>query len=492
MWGATFTGQGCRIWLCDGLGSFFIGGLLCVNLIGCSLGDLVTGNPLPSDAQDPNAMKTPVGALGSYYAALIALATATRNVVMITGLLTDELQSGLARSSSPVFPSNREALMDARTLSQGIGQWADGGFVALQIVRGSTHEAIGALRKYHLTAPTALVGHLQAVEGMAEVLLAEIYCSGIPLSTLDFEGDITIKAGSSSEEVFKHAVILFDSALISATDSIRIMHFARLGRARALLALQDYGGAARAVRDVPTIYKYEVSYTDAVGAVRSNGFERTEGEGRSVADSEGINGLPFRSSHDVRTLSDSIRSNVDFANMGRWVPRKYLPPGAKADDNPGTVPIILASGIEARLIEAEAALARNDASWLPTLNTLRTTCLTLAGCPTPAPAGTGALSGLPPLLDPGAGMLPLGKTAHDVRVDLLFQERAYWLFLTGHRQGDLRRLVRQYGRNQATVYPIGPWGIQPLSDFGFDVNLPVPDAERIGNPIFRGCFNRDA
>lgn len=35
--------------------------------------------------------------------------------------------------------------------------------------------------------------------------------------------------------------------------------------------------------------------------------------------------------------------------------------------------------------------------------------------------------------------------------DQLFKERAYWLFLTSHRLGDLRRLVRQYGRGVSSV-----------------------------------------
>src|SRR5690606_40849192 len=43
----------------------------------------------------------------------------------------------------------------------------------------------------------------------------------------------------------------------------------------------------------------------------------------------------------------------------------------------------------------------------------------------------GSLPGLPPLEDPGTD---------EARVDLLFQERAYWLFLTGRRHADMRRL----------------------------------------------------
>ena len=34
------------------------------------------------------------------------------------------------------------------------------------------------------------------------------------------------------------------------------------------------------------------------------------------------------------------------------------------------------------------------------------------------------------------------------REDLMFRERAFWLFGTGHRLGDMRRMIRQYGRGR--------------------------------------------
>ena len=50
--------------------------------------------------------------------------------------------------------------------------------------------------------------HLLALEGYTEVLLAELYCSGIPLSTVDYRGDYTLRPGSSTEQVFAHAAAL--------------------------------------------------------------------------------------------------------------------------------------------------------------------------------------------------------------------------------------------------------------------------------------------
>jgi hypothetical protein len=92
----------------------------------------------------------------------------------------------------------------------------------------------------------------------------------------------------------------------------------------------------------------------------------------------------------------------------------------------------IASGLEARLIQAEALLATNPGGWLTAMNTIRATRITPA---------------LPALADPGTQV---------GREDLHFRERAFWLFGTGHRLGDLRRMIRQYNRTEDGVFPTGP------------------------------------
>ncbi|HEY7767872.1 MAG TPA: hypothetical protein VIB55_06800, partial [Longimicrobium sp.] len=139
----------------------------------------------------------------------------------------------------------------------------------------------------------------------------------------------------------------------------------------------------------------------------------------------------------------------------------------------------LASGVEARLIEAEAQLAANpnDGAWLATLNTLRASASTLI--PLLYPSITDAIKAsfpqtLAPLTDPGTAA---------GRVDLLFRERALWMYVTGHRLGDLRRLIRQYGRSESTVFPTGTYFYGPGGVFGNDVALPIPFAE-INNTLY--------
>jgi hypothetical protein len=104
--------------------------------------------------------------------------------------------------------------------------------------------------------------------------------------------------------------------------------------------------------------------------------------------------------------------------------------------------------------------------------------------PCTAPAGTGGVAGLPLLIDPG------NSTGDTVRINLVLQERAYWLFLTAHRQGDLRRLVRNYGRSPNAVYPTGVY-FGGYGNYGNDITMPIPGAERI-NPHFHGCLDRGA
>ena len=94
---------------------------------------------------------------------------------------------------------------------------------------------------------------------------------------------------------------------------------------------------------------------------------------------------------------------------------------------------------------------------------------------------TGLPTAIAPLTSP---------TTQAAAVDMLFKERAYWLWLTGHRLGDMRRLVRQYGRAANTVFPIGNMRYRPGNTYGNDVNLVVPFNER-NNPKFNGCLDRN-
>lgn len=434
---------------------------------------LGSGDTLAPGQADPKATQNPAGAMEAYNATRAQLNTAygaygTTDFVITTGLLSDELESGSIGAPRGIFATGM--VTDSRQLPQYRDPALEPQqepyiqvYTELHSVRSQSHQAIGLLQQYDPKAPVALVGHLHALTGYAEVMLADLYCSGIPLSTLDYGGDYTLEPGSSTSAVYSHAVAQFDSAITLAKDSVRILHLAQIGKGRALLALGQFAAAAAAVSTVPDGYQYAETYQpNQDGAIDDNFGAFSPGQAQfafyTVADREGGTGLDYMSSNDPRTATTAVMTNQ--YNEPDYFAAKYATDGSS--------PVVLADWIEARLIEAEASLAAGRvADWLNTINHLRETAIVPALADTTDPGSAGA------------------------RVNLLFRERAFWLFLTGHRLGDMRRLVRQYGRLPTTVFPIGPYA-GANGAYGSAVNAPVPAAEFLGNPKFTGCINRGA
>lgn len=443
-----------------------------VAVAGCSLDGMLGTDELPPDLTDPAITETPQGALAAYHGTLASFRTVFAagvgstggytNVVEIAGLLSDELHWGRG---------NRESRADQRDLPERPEYAVDGTYADLHRVRGQARQAIGLLTEY---APGAeeLIGHLHAIKAYAEIFLAELYCSGIPLSTLDYRGDFTYRKGSTTEEVYEHALALLDTALALTGDSIRFANLARVGKARALLGLGRFADAAAAVAAVPDEFRYEVVYSIASGNPNKGSYAFTNAGSLwhlTVADRKGSNGLDYISSGDARTRVEPSWG-VNSRGMHVYFPSKYSPDGSSA--------ILLASGVEARLVEAEAALRAGDVTtWLGKLNHLRRTAWTSIVPPVDGP--------LEDLSDPGDDR---------ARVDVLFRERAFWLFLTGQRQGDMRRLLRHYGRTPHEVYPIGPYYHPSRGGltYGPYVDLPIPHTEQIYNRHFTGCAARGA
>ena len=87
------------------------------------------------------------------------------------------------------------------------------------------------------------------------------------------------------------------------------------------------------------------------------------------------------------------------------------------------------------------------------------------------------------LTDPGTA---------DGRNILLFREKAFWTFGRGQRLGDLRRLIRQYGRTDANTFPVGEH--YRGGNYGADVTLPVPQDEQNNPNVPAGgaCIDRKA
>lgn len=293
--------------------------------------------------------------------------------------------------------------------------------------------------------------------GYSYILFAENYCSGVPFSTLDANNNIVYGDPQTREQVLQSAIAKFDSAITIATakKNADLLNLARVGKGRALLDLGQFANAAAAVAAVPTGFEYLVR-SSANSLRQNNGIWNYTANtfAFSVPDREGGNGLPYLSANDPR---------LDVVATGQRGFDRATPFNLQLKYPDLQASVVLANGIEARLIEAEAGFrGGTPGPAIAKLNDLRAT------------------AGLDPLTDPGSDL---------ARTNLLFSERAFWMWGTAHRLGDMRRLVRQYSRPQNTVFPTGEY--HKGGEYGNDVNFPVSSDER-NNPKFTGCIDRSA
>jgi hypothetical protein len=301
-------------------------------------------------------------------------------------------------------------------------------------------------------------GHSEALSlsAYAYLLFAEQFCSGVPFSTLTDDG-VDFGQPQSRAEILAIALAKFDSALTFALDHENddLANLARVGRGRVLQNQGNFVQAAAAVSTVPTSFEYAIEGSSN-SARQNNGIWNYTINffGFSVPEREGVNGLNWRSANDPRVPWINT-GEVGFDGETPYFMQQEYPDKVSAT--------VLASGIEARLIEAESALqVGNSATAFQILNTLRQSL------------------GMSTLAAPGTA---------GARIDALFRERAFWLYLTAHRLGDMRRLIRQYGRSESTVFPVGDY--HKGGEYGSDVNFPVSSDER-NNPNFEACLDRNA
>lgn len=424
----------------------------------------------PESLRDPSALPVlRAGALSDFQVAYSG--PGDDGQVSLAGLFTDEL------FNAETFPTRQE--VDQRLRIQETNGTLEGLFRNLQRARVSAERASAAYAS--LSGNAREHGEVLSLAGFSYILAGENYCSGVPFSRLTDAGNTEYGPPLPTDSIFRRAIAAFDQALAKATGTgaadVQISNLAKVGRGRALLNLGQYAEARLAVQGVPASFSYIIESSENSGRQQNGLFALVDlGRRYTMSDAEGGNGLDFLSARDPRAPYVRLAglAGVGFAqDIPLFRQRKY--PSRTA----GTP---LANGVEAKLIVAEALLKAGDATFIDTLNALRATTSLLVDPTFGTP--------LTPLVDPGTAV---------GRENLLFRERAFWLFLTSHRMGDLRRLVRQYGRAQESVYPTGGWRASFLSEgvisrsgsYGTDVNFPIPFDER-NNPSFKGCLSRGA
>jgi len=320
-----------------------------------------------------------------------------------------------------------------------------------------TSIAIAAVRAY---TPDSLkgdyLGQLYAIRGYAVLQAAEDVCSGFPLNDVSLDNRPLFSGPISTDSALVLANAQLDSAIKYVRDSASFVTLARVTKGRALLEQGKYAEAASVVAPVGTS---DVVQTNDYGAALYDYFGPVGwdqgGVNMAVGDSEGQNGLPFASAHDPRIPLVAAGTRAADDNDSLYQTTKY-------PDN--TTHLVIASGIEARLIEAEAALHEpNPSKAFAILDTLR------------AMVGLGALT-IPPTVD--------------AQIDTVYKERAFWLYLTGRRLGDLRRLIRVYGRDPESVFPTGAYVTG--GSYGNATAIPfILAGQQLSNPnITTGCTTR--
>jgi starch-binding outer membrane protein, SusD/RagB family len=386
---------------------------------------------------------------------------ANEGLAQMAGLLSDELIDAETFNTRIEVDRRATKPINLTTLQT---------FEDIQRARATADLVASRFRQFDPTNPQG--AEVQALAAFTYVMIAESYCNGVPTSKVNDDGTFSYGDPQTGRQLLTAAVAKFDSAITSATASggSTALNLARIGKGRALLDLNQAAQAATAVAAVPSTFNYSIQHDENTGRQNNAFFAFNYLEGRfSVGDQEGTNGLPFVSLADPRLPTIDAGPGFD-GETELFLTTKY-------SDRSSPTP--LAEGTEARLIQAEAALAANDLSgFLSNLNDARAHALTYTadGAPNSQPLDS------PPALKSS----DVPSTAAG-RQDLLFTERALNLFLTGHRLGDMRRLIWQYGRSADKVFPIGPYeptnSSKAGASFGADVNLPIPQEE--GNsPLF--------
>jgi hypothetical protein len=416
--------------------------------------DIITGE-VARDTANINEVRN--GVLFEFARALTGPAAnnSTPGIIGLTGVLSDEMWY------ASTFPTMQD--VDRRNVDI---QNTDL-LTAYQYLHRARNIGERAAELYTTTSHNNSADHAMVtnVAGYTYVFFAEAFCSGVPFSRTEFTGDLIFGGPYTTAQMLDSAISRFDQAIArgTAAGSTEQVNLAKIGKARALLDKDSYAAAAAAVAGVPTSFVYDVNYSENSSGQSNGVWQNINGEKRSSAASgEGVNGLVFfrRGTRPGNTTDPRAPVDSSGRGLGTTVPHYFT----LLYPTKGTS-VSLATGIEARLIEAEAALNKGASNaYLATLNQLR--------------SGAGIV---PPLTDP---------VTADGRNRQFFSERAFWLWMTGHRVGDLRRMVRSYGYAQTAVWPTG----QTISgsSYGTDVNFPIPFQEQ-NNPEFANgqCANRN-
>lgn len=453
-----------------------VAAFLAAGLPGCDGGILDTEDP---DVVTPEQLTGP-GSVSIRTAGLIGdFAEAFDGHVLYTGLFTDEF------ILAGTFPTRREVderdvLISNSTITDFESDTEDAIYEPTHTARFSADEASRLFAEAQDDPEFADVqaelldglalGSLYA--GYSRILLAEAWCQSILGGPDGEQGPLT------SDERMIEVLAILQEAEGRAVDADRpdLEVAARVGQARANLWLGEFQQAAELAATVPTDFLFRAEYSANSVSQENEVFKLTWGlDDRALRWTIGDGAVPQR--HD-----ESYAYYDEWVSLGLIVPPGEndlepfggtgVPISAQAIYGPSAVggagndaDVVLASGWEARMIEAENLLRSGDPGGAEALIN-----------PLLADPSANPMNAINPTLPEGP-FQPANFTG-DLQADLaeLARARQAGLWLTGERLPTARRFLD----DGVDLFPTGTRGNQ--------IAFPVVEQELNNNPnITSGC-----
>jgi starch-binding outer membrane protein, SusD/RagB family len=351
--------------------------------------------------------------------------------VVVSGLITDELIDAQALNNRWPYDRRNIVASDIRYGTMSCDQI--GVYVPISTARYTTDNALRMLEEWtdaQVANRTTQIATMAAYAGYSHVLLGEAFCTAA----------IDLSAELPREEVFRRAEERFTRALAAAqtagVDSL--VNLARVGRARARLALGNHAAAAEDARQVPLQFQVRIPGSNTT----------TRQQNRPFVQNRLSNLVSVGPEYRQMTVDGVPDPRVRVDSLGRMGADGFTPLWGAAKYTSEASPIRLASGVEAQLIVAEAALqAGNHQEVVTIINALRQ-----------------------------RSSLPTFASTDPTQIrNQLLEERRRELFLESHRFFDVHRHQIQLQPAPGTPYVKG--GL-----YGNTTCLPLPNVERVNNP----------
>ena len=422
------------------------GALAGIALAGCDFNkalsvepaNLVPAVPLEVPA---NAVLLATGAASDYDCAF-------NSYVVVGALIGEEFEDALQTADRWPYDQRTVQANSARYSQNGCT--ALGAYTPLQSARVSAQNVRRLLEGWtDLEVPgrQLLIARMAAYEGWSQLLIAEAFCetvfSSIHGEDVVYGGKITrLQALDSAIATLSLAITTAQSVGGASADSIRL--FSLIGRAR---AYQDHGNMTSARADavvVPAAFAWNVTASNANTRRQNRVFQ----ESNTTTTPSSSVGARYRQA------SYTSDPRIRVVNRGTFSQGTNVPLWAQTKYTAVTTPIPAATGIEMRLLVAEADINTNRASTLAIIDSMRTL---------------------------GAQTAYAGTTAAQDSAEVIDQRRRA-LFLTGTHLGDIIRY-------NLTVSPAAgspaPWGGTNVfgPDHGNQMCLPLPQVEILNNPL---------